>query len=62
MENWNRSRLPCYRLGKVQMLIGNQREALKRQFYIIYIFFSFKNCLEIECNDNYKKDPSDEKI
>ena len=30
MENSNRYRLPYYRLGKVQMLIGNQSEALKR--------------------------------
>ena len=63
MENWHRSRYAYYRLGKVQMLIGYQSEALKRQFYIIYnIFFSFKNCLEIDCNDNDKKDPSDEKV
>ena len=30
MNQWNRSRLPYYRLGKVQMLIGNWSEALKR--------------------------------
>ena len=30
MKSWNIYRLPYYRLGKVQMLIGNQREALKR--------------------------------
>ena len=30
MEKLNRFRLPYYRLGKVQMLIGNQSEALKR--------------------------------
>ena len=29
MNYWNRYRLPYYRLGKVQMLIGNQSEALK---------------------------------
>ena len=66
MENWNRSRLPYYRLGKVQMLIGNQSQAFKRYFYMIYIiyniFFSFKSCLEIDCHVNNQKDPSDEKI
>ena len=30
MKNWNKFRLPYYKLGKVQMLIGNQSEALKR--------------------------------
>ena len=33
MKNWqncNRFRLPYYRLGKVQMFINNQIEALKR--------------------------------
>ena len=30
MKRWNRFRLPYYRLGKVQMLIGNQSEALQR--------------------------------
>ena len=30
MKNWNKYRLPYYRLGKVQMLIGNQSKALKR--------------------------------
>ena len=30
MNKYNRFRLPYYRLGKVQMLIGNQSEALNR--------------------------------
>ena len=30
MKSYNRYRLPHYRLGKLQMLIGNQSEALKR--------------------------------
>ena len=30
MQNWSKFRLPYYRLGKVQMLIGNQSEAFKR--------------------------------
>ena len=30
MNNYYRYRLPYYRLGKVQMLIGNQSLALKR--------------------------------
>ena len=29
MDSFNTYRLPYYRLGKVQMLIGNQSEALK---------------------------------
>ena len=66
MDSSCKYRLPYYILGKVQMLIGNQSEAFKRYFYIIYIiynfFFSFKNCLEIDCRDYYKKDPSDEKV
>ena len=39
MNTYCRYRLPYYRLGKVQMLIGNKIEALKRLFYIIYIIF-----------------------
>ena len=30
MQNWGKFRLPYYRLGKLQMLIGNQSEAFKR--------------------------------
>ena len=30
MDNYFKFRLPYYRLGKVQMLIGNQSEALQR--------------------------------
>ena len=30
MKSYNKYRLPYYRLGKLQMLIGNQSEALKR--------------------------------
>ena len=30
MKSWNRFRLPYFRLGKVQMLIGNQSEALQK--------------------------------
>ena len=30
MENWNKFRLPYYRLGKVYMLIDNQSEGLKK--------------------------------
>ena len=38
MNNWNKYRLPYYRLGKVQMLIGNQNEALKR-FILYYLHY-----------------------
>ena len=41
MKNWDRFRLPYYRLGKVQMLIGNQSEAFKRHFYIFTLFIIF---------------------
>ena len=30
MNSFDKYRLPYYRLGKMQMLIGNQSEALKR--------------------------------
>ena len=30
MEDWNTFRLPYYRLGKLQIIIGNKSEALKR--------------------------------
>ena len=30
MKKWDKLRLPYYRLGKLQMLIGHQSEALKR--------------------------------
>ena len=40
MKNGVRFRLPYYRLGKVQMLIGNQSEAFIRYFYIIYIIYN----------------------
>ena len=41
MDSSCKYRLSYYRLGKVQMLIGNQREAFKRYFYIIYTISNF---------------------